>query len=372
MVYQILFLLLIFVGYWFYSGHSNPNSPDNRRGFIIYVCVVFIIQSALRNLAVGSDTFQYYNLFQSVKASSWAELFDKFELVYIYGEGKDPGYAIIEKIFQLLIPNFRCWLFAVAIFFFYTWGKLVYHYTSSLRDIIIAVSVYLLLFYSFFSITGLRQTIAVALSIHCFMALKDKKYIAFVLMGIVAFTIHRSAMIILFFPILNRVKNIRLIFFICTLLLILFATNRQYFVDVTLESGGYDTGYQIRLPYTLMVFYALITLWFYVAVKKQRDSNQIFKTIFFFYLPTYCWIPLMGWDSPFMRESLFFSIYATILMPISIKDMKNNSNLIFIGFILFSCSYFLLNSSDYGFFWDTMYLGENYGGGFIPFEQQIQ
>jgi len=372
MIYQILFLLIILNGYYNYSSRPSRNSPSSRKGFIIFVCVILVLQSALRNIAVGSDTYQYFNRFQITMASSWSEIMSAFVDVYKYGEGKDPGYPLIEKIFQIILPNYRCWLFAVAIFFFSSLGKFIYRYTSTIEDVLIAFSVYFLLFYSFFSITGLRQTIAVALSLHCFMALRNKKYIVFVLLGIVAFTIHKSAVIIFFFPILNKINNLKFIFVICTFLMIVFAVNRQYFISWASESGGYEGGYSIRLPYTLMAFYVIITIWIHASV-KDRSNNDTYKRLFFFYLPTYCWIPLMGWDSLFMRESLFFSVYSMVLLPMSINGVNKNNSTVRAVFVLFSFAYFLIRCSNYGLLWDNILLPDTYGQFvIIPFEQQIQ
>ncbi len=373
MFYQLLFLFLIVFGYGIYSSKPSRNSPSSRKGFIVFVCVILILQSALRNLAVGSDTYQYFNRFQNTLASSWADIFHAFIDVYKFGEGKDPGYPLLEKIFQIILPNYRCWLFAVALFFFFSLGKFIYRYTSTLDDILIAFSVYFLLFYSFFSITGIRQTIAIALSLHCFMAVRNKKYIVFVLLGIVAFTIHKSAIILLFFPLLNKLSQVRFIFIICTILMIIFAMNRNYFVLMASESGGYGGGDSIRLPYTLMLFYAIITIWIYYSIMLKKKKDNIGSRLFFFYLPTYCWIPLMGWDSLFMRESLFFSIYSMVLLPMCFNEIKNNNSMVKFLFVLFSFSYFVLRCSDYGLLWDDMLLSSNYGQSFIiPFEQQIQ
>lgn len=373
MIYQLIFLFLIVIGYRIYSNEPLRNSPSSRKGLIIFVCVILIIQSALRNLAVGSDTYQYLNRFQMTLASSWGDVFNAFIDVYKFGEGKDPGYPLLEKIFQIIFPNYRCWLFAVAIFFFSSLGKFIYRYTSTLEDIFIAFSVYFLLFYSFFSITGIRQTIAVAISLHCFMALRDKKYLIFIMLGIVAFTIHKSAIIILFFPLLNKINNLRFIFIICTILMVIFAANRSYFVMMASESGGYEGGFSIRLPYTLMFFYVIITILIYASVMKNRGRDNIGKRLFYFYLPTYCWIPLMGWDSLFMRESLFFSIYSMVLIPMSIKEITRNNSTVRLIFILLCFSYFLLRCSDYGLIWDEMFLPSYYGrSAIIPFEEQIQ
>lgn len=355
---QLLFIILILIGYGIYS--SDYNQFRAKRKYLLYVCIILVLQSALRNLAIGADTFQYYMRFHKTGASSWKDIFSYFYSVYVDGEGKDPGYRLLAKAFYTLIPNYRCWLLFVAIIFFTAWGKLMDRYCYTVRDILLAVSVYFLLFYSFFSITGIRQTIAVALSIFCFMAYQDKRYARFVVLTFIAFTIHKSAIFIFLIPLLNKIKNIRMLFMFCSILLVFFALTRDYFVNMGRMMNNDDVDFSIRLPYLLMLFYTLLTLLFYRSLTADK-SNYILRSVFVTYIPTYAWIPLLGWDSPFMREVLYFAIYSMPLMVYSMNKIGGKRNLYSVFFVVFALSYFYYNECDYyKFCWEDMQLNARY------------
>ena len=57
---QLLVLVLALLGAWYYSSlpASTPIRENrNRKNYIIFVCIILILQSALRHVAVGADTY---------------------------------------------------------------------------------------------------------------------------------------------------------------------------------------------------------------------------------------------------------------------------------------------------------------------------
>ena len=89
------------------------------------------------------------------------------------GIGKDPGYLAFQKIVQIFTSEYQVFLFVIAIIFFSALGNFIYKNTTRLNDAIIAFFIYSVLFYSFFSITGHRQTIATAATLGNFRAVTD-------------------------------------------------------------------------------------------------------------------------------------------------------------------------------------------------------
>ena len=116
MIYKLLFIIILIIGYGFYC---STNTDKSRRRYIIFSAIVLGLQSALRNVAVGADTYNYYLKFEAVKNTTWFEVFRSFPDTYLYGDGKDPGYLLLEKIFQVFSGEFRVFLFFIAIVFFF-------------------------------------------------------------------------------------------------------------------------------------------------------------------------------------------------------------------------------------------------------------
>lgn len=121
----IFVVLLLLVNRGNNSNYSDKLKEKNRKTFIFVAMVLLTVQSGFRNLAVGSDTFQYYNHFEMAITSSWTSLIDSFIGFIHGGEGKDPGYALLQKTFGTFFPSYRLFLIMVAVFFFYALGKII-------------------------------------------------------------------------------------------------------------------------------------------------------------------------------------------------------------------------------------------------------
>lgn len=356
MLQQLLFWALLIGGYFYFQNQSNQE--QSKKQYIVFVCIVLILQSGLRHVAVGSDTFQYFNRFKIVSEQSWSEIWHLFYTVYVLKEGKDPGYDVLEKAFQFFTEDFQLFLIFVAIFFFTAFGRLLYRFTDNVLEVLISVCTYTFLFYSFFSITGIRQSISVACGIYAFLAMLDKKYWLFVLLIIPAFFIHRSAAIILLFPILFWFKNRKLLNISAVILFIFAWINRSFLVQVFQDLADYDD-YDTRLPYNLMAFLFVFTIFIAYSV-RFFPKNHIIQNLYNLYIPTFMMIPLLGWDSLFMREVLFFSVFSCVLVPKGLKYTFTLKSPVIYIYIVICFAHFMMTQSRYAFFWEDMALGSNY------------
>ena len=170
---QLLVLLLATLGAWYYSSLPTTHSPHQedrrRKNYFIFLCM-----------------------------TSWPELWDNFRNVYVLGEGKDAGYPLIEKVFQLISGDYRVFLFFIAIIFFTALGYFIYTQTRYIRDVFLAVVIYEVLFYSFFSITGLRQTLATVFTFYGLHFIRQRRLWQYTLLILCAAFIHKS--VLLFYP----------------------------------------------------------------------------------------------------------------------------------------------------------------------------
>lgn len=351
---HIIFVFIILVVYIFFSI-LLPESKRNVNIFISILILILIIQSTLRHLGVGSDTYAYYLDFEKVKLISWDDIFMNFRYVYVYGDGKDAGYPLLQKIFQIFFGSFRLFLLFVAIVFFRSISKLLKKFIYTYRSALLAISLYLMLFYSFFSITGIRQTIAVAMSIFAFLALLEKKWVSYILYTIIAFFIHKSAAILLIFPLLLYTFNTRKIIFLSLLGFVFSISFRGTLMSIFREAAEYDTS-SMSMPIKLMALFFILALFIYYTAFKVKN-NASYHTVIKVFSVAFMWIPLLGWDSLFMREILYFSIYYLILVPVSLENYKRGfSQLVAIMLIIFAFVLFVMTSGEYKFLWQNMSL----------------
>lgn len=354
MLYKLLFVVILFLGFLIYNQRCSDVS---RKKYIRFSAIVLGLQSALRNVAVGADTYNYFCKFESVKNMSWMEVFQSFPDTYLYGDGKDPGYQLLEKVFQIFSDDFRVFLFLVAIIFFYAYAKLLLRFTTNVLEVFTANLGYTALFYGFYSITGLRQTISVALGILFLFAFIDKKRLKCLILFILAFIVHKSAIFLLLVPVLYSIKNNKRLLYLYALAFVVFLIGRNYFVNMALLASDYEP-IDIPLPILLDIFYFLITLFIWNRIKHE-DSKELMG-IFNVYCLTFAWIPLLGNDSPLMRVILYFNIYVLVLLPHSITNLPRYKTILFICINIFFTYYAITSHSEYKFFWEEMQLLDHY------------
>ena len=66
MTYKLLFVVILVIGYLIYNQY---NTDSSRRKYITFSAIVLGLQSALRNVAVGADTYNYYLKYNKNKES---------------------------------------------------------------------------------------------------------------------------------------------------------------------------------------------------------------------------------------------------------------------------------------------------------------
>ena len=189
-MFWYLLNISIIVITWFSKVNSPLGIDDNEwndyyhrirtKRTCIAGTVGWIFLSGFRAYSVGNDTYQYkVGHFDATANMNWADIIADFKAKYFLGVSgeKDLGYRVLEKVFQIFSKNYTVWLIAIAMFFMISLAILIYRYSN---NACISYIVYSTLFYSFFSITGHRQTIATALVVFIGIHfIKQRKLIPF-------------------------------------------------------------------------------------------------------------------------------------------------------------------------------------------------
>lgn len=341
-----------------------------RKHYITFVCIIFIFQSGLRHLAVGADTYAYYNMFQDVVHIPWTDILQDFVNVYVSGIGKDPGYPLLEKIFQIFFSEYRMFLFFVAILFFTAFGQFIYKNTNHLRDAVFAFILYQALFYFFFSITGLRQTIATAFTLWGFEYIKKKKLIPFLFLILFAATIHKSVLIFLPFYFIANIRQTKLIFTTAIILFPVFMIAKRSFAFLLANissSNAYMMYAESTLKTGATTFTTLILL---IAIFSWLFMGKVLKTYpqsYRFYNAmalAIAFTPLTWVDPGLMRVVQYYSIFMLIFIPTIINSIciKTKSLRTYIYMIIITALILLIikTTGEYKFLWQEMELGLNY------------
>ena len=307
---------------WYWPVKQRLNT-DYDRLRTKHTCITgatgWIILSGVRALSVGTDTEAYALSFERAASSSFDTLWQNVVLKYIYLvdiPGKDFGFSLLEKVFRSMTSSYTLWLLFIAIIFTVPMAMLIYKYSS---NACISWIVYSTLFYSFFAITGHRQTIATAIvvwgGIEC---IRSRKLIPFLLLVCIAYTIHASAICFLPFYWISQIKVTkgRLLCYMAGIVAAFVFRNQLL---VFLQSlVGYESyqQYEAARAGTFMFLLIAMAVFVFLFWEKIKASENPLLDMSVNALMLACgFAPLLLINPSCMRVVQYYSIFIIFLLP---------------------------------------------------------
>lgn len=330
--------------------------PGRKVIFVAVATIQWILLSGLRHISIGADTYVYSRSFLNIKYESWSQLFHNFySILFLGAEGKDPGYAIFEKIVSTFTMNYQMYLIIIAILFTVSLGIWIY---NNSRDIFISFLIYSCLFYTFFAITGHRQTIATALvALIGYKYVKERNFLPFLILILIAATIHKSALIFLvYYFIANKKITMKYIILVFTSIPVVFIFKDYLYYFLTL-TGLYDSygKYEGAGAWNFTFMLLLITV---VAVWRSKIilNNNIQATHFYNALfLALIFVPLTFVNPSAMRVVQYFSIYIMLLIPEIINSFKGKERVaVYYVAVSVVILFFIKDNPQYLFFWQDI------------------
>lgn len=349
-IYLVNILLLIIYGVIF----LKHTSQKNKKIFCSLASLNWILLSGLRHLTIGADTLKYGYFFEQAKNISWATLWNERVNIFIHETlGKDPGYIVFQKIIRLFTTDYRVYLILIAVIFTLPLGVWIYKNSS---NPLMSFIIYSCLFYSFFSITGTRQTIATAMVVFVgYKFIKNRNFWLFLLLILIAMSIHFSAICFLPFYFIANME-------ITNKYLVLYGSG-FFIVFIFKESifrlGSKLIGYDQYLPFeetgttwTFSMF--LIALTIVTLLKKNEilKNNVQSKHYINSILIAALLVPFTFVNPAAMRIIQYYSLFIMLLVPEIINSFPKKER--FLVFFVASSTLILLlirNNPTYMFFW---------------------
>lgn len=332
--------ILIFVIAWYWPIQQKWETDSNRvrsKRTCIAGAIGWILLSGLRGLNVGTDTEAYALSFEQAANTNLDTLWQNIINKYIYNmdiQGKDFGYYFLEKVFRNFTSSYTLWLLFIAIIFTVPMAVFIYRYSS---NACISWIIYSTLFYSFFAITGHRQTIATAIvvwgGLEC---IRKRKLILFLLLTFVAYTIHASAICILPFYWLSQIKltKVKLLgYMFCIICAYIF---RYRFLSFLQSIVGYESYQQYETAQAGIFVLLLISIAIFVFVfwgNIQVSDNQILDMAVNALMIACCFSSLLLINPSFMRVVQYYSIFLLFLIPELRYAFCDNSKMLFLRII---------------------------------------
>lgn len=336
--YLINILAFVIAWYWPISKESEPDSNRIRsKRTCITGAIGWILLSGLRGLSVGADTAAYALSFEQAANTSWNTVWQNVILKYFYRvdiAGKDFGYYLLEKAFSSITDSYTLWLLFIAILFTVPMAILVYKYSD---NACISWIVYSTLFYSFFAITGHRQTIATAIVLWGgFECIRKRKLIPFLLLTLIAYTIHKSAICVLPFYWLSQVKvtKTKLFWYICAIIAaFIFRSQLLSFLQAIVGYESYQQYEAARAGVFLFLLIAMAVFTFIFWEQIQNSDNQVLNMSVNALMMACVFSPLLLINPSFMRVVQYYSVFIIFLIPEFRFAFHDNSKALFLRII---------------------------------------
>ncbi len=350
-IYLINIFLILFLGYVFLY---RSKSDYNTKLYCSIVVLQWTLISGLRHISIGSDTEEYAHSFERVKNTSWSTIFNNiWDYLFNGLEVKDPGYNLIQKTFQIFCGDYQVYLIFIALIF--TGFMAVWIYKNS-SDPCFSFILYSVLFYSFYAVTGHRQTIATALIVFLgYKYIKERKLVKFAIVAFVAFLIHKSSIVFVPFYFISNIA-ITPIYVIVALIIILFiAILGKNFYGLVADALGFGeeqidyAGGGAETYAAVLTLMCVIILCFYYYYKDRTVHS---KRIFNITLLTLMSSLLVFQNQGFMRIQQYYSLFLCISFPEVINSFEKKSRVfVYVITIVFLILYLINNNPQYKFFW---------------------
>lgn len=316
--------------------HRDHNS--RKIGF--WLCfALFAFLSGFRAPYIGNDTEEYLRIFREVNSG----LYDNSESRY------EIGYLWLNQILGNFSDNSQIIFIATSLFIYYSFGRFILKYSKFPW-----LSLFLFLTYGFFSfsITVVRQSIAIAILLFSYDYILKNKFIKFLGLVILATLFHSTAVFFIFSYLCNKIKiNSKTI-----LIFILIVASAYALFNVLLNQmfslfpiyEHYDGGKyfgETRLASVLYVFISsIIFIFSYLIIntnenKQKLSSNKLtqFNSEAFMIMMAIGVYVLSMKLNILDRIAIYYNIFSIVLLPNAINLLNKNMKglLTFVTILLF-------------------------------------
>lgn len=319
----LLILILLMLGL---ALTYNNQKLGNKVYLFIAFAVLYII-STFRSSNIGNDTTEYFYMFQKFgQAINVLELDTTIEL----------GYVLFNKFLYSISPNPMILLAVTSAFVLGTVALFIYK-NSPMAWLSIFLFINFRIYY--FTLSGIRQSIALAIILISYKFIKERKPIIFSLLIILASFFHASALIFIIVYPLSKINFSKVVMWLYLAVGIFFFITFNYFIDIIFKIFPKYQVYlysdyfeNVRLAsfvdFSIIFIIFIFGLMFKfnnlkLAERIKSNSNEE-KNILFTIISIAVIVTLIAINASIIKRAAFyFFIFVIIYIPITIKEIKN-------------------------------------------------
>lgn len=320
-VYFVLISFVLIIGIFVKEGKKKNN--------IIFLILLLI--QFFRNNTVGTDIKVYLGIFNTIIKDT----------NILFKLNMEKGYLILNKILGIINTNETFFLCSIAIIILYPIKKVL---EKESKIIWLSYYLYITLNFYLFSMSGLRQAIAISILLLSLEYIKKREIIKFLIICLLAMSFHKTAIV---FIVLYIIYPIEINFYSYILLLIIsvcgflffqkslniifqiFPIYEERYGGIKLVSGE---GFKMFLIYFISLTGFLVLKKFKIRKDEKIYYQMIFLTVILQVLATK--IAIVS------RLIMYFWIGIIILIP-NILSTSKNKKLLFPVIITLGFMYYI-------------------------------
>lgn len=252
----LLFIVLVLV-FRVITG-SVQNQKDMKHKVESFFCFIsyfiMIILAMFRGSDVGADTLSYIGDYHDMSQMSIGDV--------LYDYKGYEGYYLLSKLFSMIGLPYYIWFGFIELILVSAIARFINKFsTDRLYSIVLFLTTGLFMF----SLTGLKQTLAMALILHAYVYIIDKKIALTCLLIIAAYFVHPVSLIGLFTFVIYLIRKTRFVLpvliVVCLLVCLGGLTTVSLFVSI-IGNDHYETYLEVDTSYTMttLLLYSLIFL----------------------------------------------------------------------------------------------------------------
>ena len=325
-IYLFVAIFPLLVG-TFYNTKIIPNATEemlqtkkhqqNRWWWLFIAALPMFALIAFRAPSIGADTGGYLKYFNQMVNTSWVDIFEVNSRRYEFEE----GFVIFEKLITCITDSAEVYqviyssVYLCAVVTFANWLD---KHNFSFLFFFATLGVYMFMF------TGVRQCLAMSICLLSYKFIKERKLIPFLIMLLLAFLFHKSAILFLAaYLIYNRKINWQngLIYTVICALSFLFIDNIQQWFNNAL-----DYEYEVEQTGNGFIFFAvvfLITAFSYITILYYKKSTHESNGLMNIGVITLClWFVRLA-TRVAERPSFYFMFFTAAMLCYGLDAPKN-------------------------------------------------
>lgn len=336
-----IFMYAVFVGLYFLS-FDWINAQKQRLYKTIICTTILVVIQGFRNETIGVDSYNvyrpYFDMLPGTLESLWdfSDTFANFEV----------GYCTLTKLIKLFTDDTQIYILICSILSIVPISYSIYKHSTNVVFSFIIFASFIVYHFGF---SGIRQAIAIGLTVISYEFLLKQDKWKFVLCVLLASSFHTSAILFLIaYPCCHYLKisdtKMLILMFLFIGMLPFIKPLATMMVSLIFGGDKYVSyiSKDVEPSYNLMILLFCLFLLSFIS----KDSRVVTLRIMIFI--AVCFQSLGLLSNAATRIAYYFYIYLPIILPLSISTSKYRKSILNVALMAFMIFfYFYSNSSGY-------------------------